>query len=195
MGLYPKKVGQRFKNPRYAGKPQLTNATGTEATFICGAVVKLSLNIEPDTKEITGGGFQTSGCGYLIAAADVLIEKTVGHKLTDLHGLDEPELLAEISRELDEFNDHRLHCAGLPVKALKGALANFREFFLEEFAGEKALICTCFNVSEERIENAVKERSLETVEEIGEFCNAGTGCGSCQPLIREIIDGCADIFN
>ena len=115
MGLYPKKVGQRFKNPRYAGKPQLTNATGTEATFICGAVVKLSLNIEPDTKEITGGGFQTSGCGYLIAAADVLIEKTVGHKLT--------------------------------------------------------------------------------VEEIGEFCNAGTGCGSCQPLIREIIDGCADIFN
>jgi NifU-like protein len=71
---------------------------------------------------------------------------------------------------------------------LQDAFADFRAFQIEEFAGEKALICTCFGVSEERIEKAITENNLQTVEEVGEFCRAGTGCGSCQPLIQEIID-------
>ncbi|MCB1025889.1 MAG: (2Fe-2S)-binding protein, partial [Acidobacteria bacterium] len=29
---------------------------------------------------------------------------------------------------------------------------------------------------------------LTTVEEVGVSCRAGTGCGSCQLLIREILD-------
>jgi bacterioferritin-associated ferredoxin len=34
----------------------------------------------------------------------------------------------------------------------------------------------------------VRENSLETIEEITDVCGAGGGCGSCQPLIQEIID-------
>jgi NAD(P)H-nitrite reductase large subunit len=67
-------------------------------------------------------------------------------------------------------------------------LPDFRAFQIEEWSGEKALICTCFGVSEETIENLVKENSLETIEEVTAACNAGGGCGSCQPLIQEIID-------
>ena len=29
---------------------------------------------------------------------------------------------------------------------------------------------------------------MQSVEEVGEICNAGTGCGSCQMLIAELLE-------
>ena len=40
----------------------------------------------------------------------------------------------------------------------------------------------------EYIENAIREKGLKTVEEVGEATNAGTGCGGCQEQIQEILD-------
>ena len=48
--------------------------------------------------------------------------------------------------------------------------------------------CHCFEVSREEIENAIREKGLKTVEEVGEVTNAGTGCGGCQEQIQEILD-------
>ena len=50
------------------------------------------------------------------------------------------------------------------------------------------IICHCFEVSREEIENAIREKGLKTVEEVGEATNAGTGCGGCQEQIPEILD-------
>lgn len=50
------------------------------------------------------------------------------------------------------------------------------------------IICHCFEVSREEIENAIREKGLKTVEEVGEVTNAGTGCGCCQEQIQEILD-------
>ena len=50
------------------------------------------------------------------------------------------------------------------------------------------IICHCFEVSREGIENAIREKGLKTVEEVGEVTNAGTGCGGCQEQIQEILD-------
>ena len=50
------------------------------------------------------------------------------------------------------------------------------------------IICHCFEVSREEIENAIRENGLKTVEEVGEVTNAGTGCGGCQYQIQEILD-------
>ena len=49
------------------------------------------------------------------------------------------------------------------------------------------IICHCFEVSREEIENAIREKGLKTVEEVGEVTNAGTGCGGCQEQIQEIL--------
>ncbi len=193
--FYPPKINGRFQNPRNAGKVKNANAVGTNATFICGAVLRFSLRIDVETKEILEAKFKTSGCGFLIASADVLVEKIVGRKLTELHGLEKGNLEREISSELEVFQKDRTHCFELSFQTLQDALADFRTFQIEEFAGEKAVICTCFGVSEEKIEKVIADENLETVEEVGESCNAGTGCGSCQPLIQEILDLRYDIFN
>ena len=50
------------------------------------------------------------------------------------------------------------------------------------------IICHCFEVSREEIENAIREKGLKAVEEVGEATNAGTGCGGCQEQIQEILD-------
>ena len=188
MSFYPEKVSEKFHAPKNVGKAASANAIGTSATFVCGAILRLTLRIETNTKEILDARFQTNGCGFLIASADVLTEKIIGKRLVELHGLDKQSLQREIESKLGKFENHRHHCLDLTFDALQNSFANFRASQIEEFAGEKALICTCFGVLEETIEYLIKEKSLETVEEITDACNAGGGCGSCQPLIQEIID-------
>ncbi len=188
MSFYPEKISEKFHAPKNIGKAAGANAVGTSATFICGAILRLTLRIETNTKEILDARFQTNGCGFLIASADALTEKIIGKRLVELHGLDKQTLQTEIESELGTFENHRRHCLDLTFDVLQNSFANFRVSQIEEFAGEKALICTCFGVSEETIEHLIKEKSLETVEEVTNGCNAGGGCGSCQPLIQEIID-------
>ena len=193
MTFYPKRVNERFLNPRNAEKIEQANAVGTGATFICGSFVRVFLEIDVQTKEIVNASFKSNGCGFAIAAADVLTEKIVGYKLTALHGLE--DFTAEIERELGKFDEDRRHCPDICLDGVQQALANFRAFQIEEFTGEKALICTCFGVSEETIERVIDENHAATVEEVGAICNAGTGCGSCQFLIAEMLDAKDDIFN
>ena len=42
------------------------------------------------------------------------------------------------------------------------------------------IICHCFEVSREEIENAIREKGLKTVEEVGEATNARTACAGFQ---------------
>ncbi len=188
MSFYPPKINKRFQHPRNIGKTTGANAVGTSASFICGVFVRVYLRIETETKEILEAKFNSNACGFTIAAADILTEKVVGKRLIEFHGTDKEILQTQIEEELEKFPAHREHCLQLCLDALQAAFANFRAFQIEEFAGEKALICTCFGVSEETIENVIKKNSLETVEEVTEICSAGGGCGSCQPLIQEVLD-------
>ncbi|MGI8670186.1 MAG: iron-sulfur cluster assembly scaffold protein [Aridibacter sp.] len=186
MNFYPKKINEYFNSPKNVGVAENANADGRWASFICGVSVGFSLRINEESKKITNAKFTTNGCGFVIATADFICEKIVGNELTQLHGLEDLEF--EIEREFGEFPENRRHCAEICFDALHNALAKYRTEKIEEWTGEKALICTCFSVSEERIESEIALHNLQTVEDVGDVCNAGTGCGSCQILIQEILD-------
>lgn len=49
-------------------------------------------------------------------------------------------------------------------------------------------VCACFSVGEKTILNAIQAHELESVEAVGQCLKAGTGCGSCVPEIRRILD-------
>ncbi|HEY8379891.1 MAG TPA: (2Fe-2S)-binding protein [Nannocystis sp.] len=51
----------------------------------------------------------------------------------------------------------------------------------------RVLICQCNTVFEHEIVACVR-RGARTVEEVGEACEAGTGCGSCRGAIRTILE-------
>ncbi|WP_426993210.1 molybdopterin-dependent oxidoreductase [Methylomonas sp. CM2] len=46
------------------------------------------------------------------------------------------------------------------------------------------IVCSCFNVGEKTIRQAVRDRKLGNVAEIGACLGAGTGCGSCLPELK-----------
>lgn len=191
MSFYPPKINLRFQNPKYAGKIENANASAVGATFVCGAAMHIDLLIDRETKKILDARFRTNACGYAIAAADILAEKTVGKFLSELQGADRKFLTSEIMSETREIEAGRTHCIELVSDALQSAFANFRALQIDEFAGEKALVCTCFGVTEERIEKLAAENNLTTIEEVSDLCGAGDGCGSCRFLIRDIIDSVA----
>lgn len=185
---YPPKINARFREPQNAGSTPGANAAGASASFECGSFVRMSLEIENDTKIISLARFQTNGCGFMIAAADVVAEMLAGRKLTDLHGLVADEYPRFLKDVLEEFPPGRKQCAELVFRAVNDALADYRAYRLEEFSGEKTLICTCFGVSEETIEAYIDANSPASFSAVTEACRAGGGCGSCRMLIQEMID-------
>jgi assimilatory nitrate reductase catalytic subunit len=48
-------------------------------------------------------------------------------------------------------------------------------------------VCACFGVDANTIRRAIRERSLVSVEAIGQACRAGTNCGSCIPELKSLL--------
>lgn len=186
--VYSKNVSERLHS-RIRRKPlENADATGVAVALECGTNIKFYLPIEEQTGAICDLTFRSNGCGFMLAAADTIAEILNGNNLGNLHGLRPEELTSEIKNAIGSWPSYREHCIVAVLDAIRNAFAEYRRARIEEFAGERALICTCFGVSEERIENTIRNHSARTVEDIGRLTNAGTGCGSCQMLIREMID-------
>ena len=188
VSFYPSKIQARLDSMQNAGIDEAVDAVGRSASFQCGAFVSFSLRVDPDSKTVVAISFRTNGCGYMIAAADVLVEIVKDRHLIDLHGLDDAELHSKIDRELSTFPPERRQCMEVCVDGLRSAFANFRARRIEEFRGEKALVCTCFGVTEETIERHIEANSILRVDQVTRLSNAGGGCGSCRMLIQEMID-------
>ena len=188
MSYYPEKIEQRFAAPKNAGALVAANATGKDASFVCGCFIGFSLLIEPGSSRIGDVRFQTNGCGYMIAAADILADDVISKELTELQGSETEKLQRRVESILGDFPEHRRHCLETSISALHAAFADYRGRCLDEFRGEKALVCTCFGISEESIEKCIADDQPETAAEVAKLCRAGSGCGSCRMLIQEMID-------
>ena len=185
---YPEKIENRLARLRHDGAKGDCKATAAAANLSCGSFVRFSLTIDIDRRTIDDAAFSSNGCGFMIAAADSLAESIIKKGLPELHGLVDADLNQHIQEVLGEFPLNRHECAVACTEALRAAFADHRARRVEEFQGEKALICTCFGVSEETIETIILNNSLGSVDEITNACNAGGGCGSCRLLIQEMLD-------
>ena len=56
------------------------------------------------------------------------------------------------------------------------------------------VVCSCFGVGINTLEQAIREQSLVTVDAIGQVLKAGTNCGSCIPELQALIKG-AELSN
>lgn len=186
--FYPPAISVRFRSSSSGGVALDANAEGTSASFVCGSFTSFSLRIGETPGLVEEARFRTNGCGYMIASAEVLTRWLEGASLADLHGLGEVELSSVIATELGEFPTERQQCASVVFEALRIAMSNYRASRIEEFQGEKALICTCFSVDEETVVTAINENGFTDVNEVSDHCRAGSGCGSCRMLIADLIE-------
>ena len=132
--------------------------------------MRFSIQVD-EAQRVSQARFRAAGCDLLISAASMLTERVTG-----LTTAEAATICAESG-----------NCARLAREALLDAIRDFSNAVRDDWAGEEALICTCFFVSERTIEREIQARGLATVAEVTKACNAGAGCGSCHQLIQEIL--------
>ena len=188
MAFYPDRICQILGSEDPPAPPLAPTGTGTAGSFVCGCAARSVLSIDTAAGTIEALSFVSNGCGYMVAAGRVLIKFFRHDELSDLHGLDEDEVVGRVAAALGGLPADRVHCARVAVEALQAAFADHRQKQVDEFRGERALVCTCFGISEDTIEEIVAGGSVRSVEEITSVCRAGAGCGSCRMIIADMID-------
>lgn len=184
MWNYSQKVMDHFLNPRNAGEMSDANATGYVGSLVCGDSLKLSLKIDPDTGRIVDAKFLTFGCGAAIASASALTEMIKGKKLDEAAEITD----SDVAEFLDGLPPEKMHCSVMGTDALRAAIAEYRgEPPPETVLTEKDVVCNCFGVTRQKIEDVVRRHGLATVDQVTQYTKAGGGCGKCRGRIAEIV--------
>lgn len=187
MPVYPEKIAQMLSTLQHCGAPKDIADIGRAVDLKCGCVVEFHTTIH-DTA-ISSIRFRSNGCGFMVAAAEILAKNFSGSELKELGGgeIEIQQLLFEL--EIGEEFGERVICVETAIDAFRAALASHRERVSAEFVGESPLVCTCFGVTEEQIDEMISSNNVRTLEEITTYCRAGSGCGSCRMLIQDQLEG------
>ena len=192
MWDYSEKVLDHYRNPRNVGKIDDADLIGEAGSLACGDSLKLFIKLDGQT--IKDAKFLTFGCGSAVASSSMLTEMIIGKTLDEVKHITNKD----IADMLDGLPQQKMHCSVMGREALEDALKKYygedseewKEIQLENSDSKTSekIICTCFNVSEAQIIEAIKINNLKTVEEVTNYTKAGGACGRCKDLIQEVIN-------
>ncbi|MBP7654437.1 iron-sulfur cluster assembly scaffold protein [Candidatus Dependentiae bacterium] len=183
MWEYSEKVKEHFLNPHNVGKLDDANVVVEVGSAACGDALKLFLKIENDT--IADVKFQTYGCGSAIASSSVLTDLIKGKNLDEVKKISNQDIVDL----LGGLPPAKIHCSVMAQEAIEKALKiYYKEDLDEKLAPGEIVVCHCFKITNFKIEKAVREHNLKTVEEVINYTKAGGACGKCKPDILEIIN-------
>lgn len=189
MWDYSEKVMDHYRNPRNVGKIDDADAIGSAGSLTCGDQLKIYLKID-ENNIVTDAKFQTFGCGSAVASSSILTEMIIGKTIDEVRKITNKD----IADELGGLPPEKMHCSVMGYEALEDALKNYKNdgyVDLDEINSQEKkekIICTCFQVSENTIWDAIKQNGLKTVEEVTNYTKAGGACGKCKAAIQDIID-------
>lgn len=185
MWDYSEKVLDHYRNPRNVGKIEDADLIGEAGSLACGDSLKLYIKL--DGNKIKDAKFLTFGCGSAVASSSMLTEMIIGKTLDEVRKITNKD----IADELDGLPQEKMHCSVMGQEALEDALKKYYGEDVEiGFRKEPVdkVVCTCFNVTENQIWEAIKINGLKTVEEVTNYTKAGGACGRCKGAIQDIID-------
>lgn len=183
--LYSEVVKEHFKNPKNILEEETysDDGKGTVGNIKCGdqmmIVIKVTDGIITDCK------WKTYGCASAIASTSILSEVVIGMKVEDAYHI-KPK---DIADRLGGLPENKIHCSVLGDKALRVAIDNYYKRTGQEnkIKEEKAIvICTCMNITDKEIEEAVKN-GAGNYEELQERTKIGAVCGKCRKKSEELL--------
>lgn len=186
MWEYSEKVLEHYRHPRNVGKIDNADLIGEAGSLACGDSLKLYIKL--DGSVIKDAKFQTFGCGSAVASSSILTEMIIGKTLEEAKKITNKD----IADELGGLPQEKMHCSVMGQEALEDALKKYYGEEIEKEAGLSQngdkIVCTCFNVTENQIWEAIKVNGLKTVEEVTNYTKAGGACGRCKGVIKDIIE-------
>ena len=122
---YSEKVIDHYNDPRNVGsleKNDENTGTGLVGAPECGDVMKLQIQVNPDTNEIVEAKFKTFGCGSAIASSSLATEWVKGKSIDEAMSIKNTEIVEELS-----LPPVKIHCSVLAEDAIKAAISDYRK--------------------------------------------------------------------
>ena len=122
---YSKKVIDHYSAPRNVGsldKSDENVGTGLVGAPECGDVMKLQIQVDPETNEIMDAKFKTFGCGSAIASSSLATEWLKGKSIDDAMSIQNTEIVEELS-----LPPVKIHCSVLAEDAIKAAISDYKK--------------------------------------------------------------------
>tara|TARA_B100000678_G_scaffold58566_1_gene47232 strand:+ start:231 stop:617 length:387 start_codon:yes stop_codon:yes gene_type:complete len=122
---YSEKVIDHYSDPRNVGsldKSDENVGTGLVGAPECGDVMKLQIQVDPETEEIVDAKFKTFGCGSAIASSSLATEWVKGKSIDDAMSIQNTEIVEELS-----LPPVKIHCSVLAEDAIKAAISDYKK--------------------------------------------------------------------
>ena len=121
---YSEKVVDHYSDPRNVGsldKSDENVGTGLVGAPECGDVMKLQIQVDPETNEIMDAKFKTFGCGSAIASSSLATEWVKGKSIDEAMSIQNTEIVEELS-----LPPVKIHCSVLAEDAIKAAISDYK---------------------------------------------------------------------
>ena len=121
---YSDKVLDHYNNPRNVGSLDKSNphvGTGMVGAPECGDVMKLQVQVNPETGVIEEAKFKTFGCGSAIASSSLATEWLKGKTVDEALAIKNTEIVNELS-----LPPVKIHCSVLAEDAIKAAITDYK---------------------------------------------------------------------
>ncbi|MCS6917286.1 MAG: Fe-S cluster assembly scaffold IscU [Chitinophagales bacterium] len=121
---YSKKVLDHYENPRNVGtldKNKINVGTGLVGAPECGDVMRLQIEVDPETQRIIDAKFKTFGCGSAIASSSLATEWIIGKTVDEAMQLNNMDIVEELA-----LPPVKIHCSVLAEDAVKAAINDYR---------------------------------------------------------------------
>lgn len=121
---YSDKVLDHYNNPRNVGsldKGSVHVGTGMVGAPECGDVMKLQVQVNPQTGVIEDAKFKTFGCGSAIASSSLATEWLKGKTVDEALQIKNTEIVNELS-----LPPVKIHCSVLAEDAIKAAITDYK---------------------------------------------------------------------
>jgi len=122
---YSDKVLDHFTNPRNVGtlnKADKNVGTGLVGAPECGDVMRLQIQVDPDTNTIVDAKFKTFGCGSAIASSSLATEWLKGKSIDEALTIDNMNIVEELA-----LPPVKIHCSVLAEDAIRTAIADYQQ--------------------------------------------------------------------
>ncbi len=122
---YNDKVIDHFEKPRNVGSLNAKDpavGTGLVGAPECGDVMKLQIQVNPETHMIEDAKFKTFGCGSAIASSSLATEWLRGKSIDEAMTLKNTDIVEELN-----LPPVKIHCSVLAEDAIKAAISDYKK--------------------------------------------------------------------